>query len=130
MQDLVRTQSGTGRNGPRNFWNWLERQPWRNMLPRPLEHPGIYIYMILVLQCRTWYDTYTSLKMPSMVPSEGQHGPGRQVNGGPILHGLVAYFFAIGDVTWQWLSSRVLNARGGCVRVCVYVCVCWVRVVA
>ena len=84
--------------------------------------------MILVLQCRAWYDTYTSLKMPSMVPSEGQHGPGRQVNGGPILHWLVAYLFAIGDVTWQWLSRRVLNARGGCVHVCV--CVCWVRVVA
>ena len=118
MQDLVRTRSGTGRNGPRNFWNWLERQPWRKMLPRLLEHPGTYDMCVAVC-CNVIYSmTHIRLKVPSIVPSEGQHSPGRQVDEGPVLHWLLAHFFAIRGVAWQWLGSRVLHA-GGVVCVCV-----------
>ena len=55
MQDLLRTQCDAGRNAPRDFWRWIDRQPWRRMLPFPMEHPGLlnsyridiyYIYMI------------------------------------------------------------------------------------
>ena len=123
MQDLVRTQSGTGRNGPRNFWNWLERQPWRKLLPRLLEHPGTYDMCVAVC-CNVIYSmTHIRLKVPSIVPSEGQHSPGRQVDEGPVLHWLLAHFFAIRGVAWQWLGSRVLHAGG-------VVCVCWVGVEA
>ena len=33
-------QTDCGRNGPRNFWQWVTKQPWRKMLPRPFECPG------------------------------------------------------------------------------------------
>ena len=104
MQDLVRTQSGTGRNGPRNFWNWLERQPWRKMLPRLLEHPGTYDMWVAVC-CNVLY-SMTHIRLE-----------------GPVLHWLLAHFFAIRGVAWQWLGSRVLHAGG-------VVCVCWVGVEA
>lgn len=27
-------------NYPKGFWRWLHKQPWRKMLPLPVEHPG------------------------------------------------------------------------------------------
>ena len=116
MQDLVRTQSGTGRNGPRNFWNWLERQPWRKMLPRLLEHPGTYDMCVAVC-CNVIYSmTHIRLKVPSIVPSEGQHGPGRQVDEGPVLHWLLA-LFCHQRCCLAMVGQQGIACRRGCVCV-------------
>ena len=48
MRDLLRTQHDSGRNAPRNFWNWVRRQPWRRMLPEPIECPGHHLGGIFV----------------------------------------------------------------------------------
>ena len=47
MQDLLRTQCDAGRNAPRDFWRWIDRQPWRRMLLFPMEHPGFLFTNIL-----------------------------------------------------------------------------------
>ena len=39
LQGLV-TPSSSGPAHPSKFWKWLDRQPWRRMLPAPFEFPG------------------------------------------------------------------------------------------
>ena len=48
LQDLFRSQKDCGRNGPRNFWNWMAKQSWRKMLPTPFECHGVYMFYRII----------------------------------------------------------------------------------
>lgn len=37
MRDLFRMERDDEQNAQRNFWQWVSRQPWRRMLPEPIE---------------------------------------------------------------------------------------------
>ena len=37
LRDLLEVEKDSDRNGARNFWNWLNKQPWMQMLPPPRE---------------------------------------------------------------------------------------------
>ena len=40
LRRLVDVSEGDSKNHPRVFWSWLRQQPWRKMLPEPVEYFG------------------------------------------------------------------------------------------
>lgn len=82
MQDLLRTQSD-GRNAPRNFWLWVDKQPWRRMLPMPLE----FLEALLNL--------YSFFRPIDQLATKGEHSAQRSVCEGAVPHGILAYLPAI-----------------------------------
>ena len=118
MRDLLRTQHDSGRNAPRNFWNWVRRQPWRRMLPEPIECPGhclgeyYYIqpvdHMMHVSCCCSNKICFKKNHawMIDSSNSEGANCIGGQDHGGEIPYGIMAYFFAFGDVLWLSICWR------------------------
>ncbi|CAK9052660.1 unnamed protein product [Durusdinium trenchii] len=44
LRDLLPLDKGHVQNGPRMFWQWLNRQVWRRMLPRHVPFASIYAY--------------------------------------------------------------------------------------
>ena len=101
MRDLLRTQHDSGRNAPRNFWNWVRRQPWRRMLPEPIECPGHHLGGIFVypVTC-TDQSCMHSKNMTDLSNSKGANSVGGQDTGGKIPYGIVAYVLAFGGVLW------------------------------
>lgn len=81
MQDLLRTQSD-GRNAPRNFWLWIDKQPWRRMLPMPLEFPGAFIFV-------------KSFIPAGSLATKGEYSAQRFVRERAVPHGILAYLPAI-----------------------------------
>lgn len=41
LRDLVDLCEGDPHNHCRAFWRWIERQPWRKLLPAPIECHGL-----------------------------------------------------------------------------------------
>ena len=63
LQDLLRLDRDHGTNGPRIFWRWLDRQPWRKMLPTPQEFFGMKRYRSIL-----FFMNETFLKNPEWYP--------------------------------------------------------------
>ena len=38
LRDLMHMERDDDKNAQRNFWRWIERQEWRQMLPTPFEY--------------------------------------------------------------------------------------------
>lgn len=63
LKDLLRLNTNHGTNGPRMFWKWLDRQPWRKMMPYPHEASVVMVDYSLP-------DPYFIAKHPMFLPSE------------------------------------------------------------
>ena len=112
MRDLLRTQHDSGRNAPRNFWNWVRRQPWRRMLPEPIECPGHHLGGIFIypVTC-TDQSCMHSKNMTDLSNSKGANSVGGQDIGGKIPYGIVAYVLAFGGVLWLlYFMALYLNS--------------------
>ncbi len=60
LRDLVDSAPANGDNNnfQRTFWRWLQRQPWRKMLPQPFEclvYLGLFGCRILRWRDHAWY---------------------------------------------------------------------------
>lgn len=42
LRSLLYLNTDLGKNGPRMFWKWLDRQKWRKMLPSPHQQLGLW----------------------------------------------------------------------------------------
>ena len=54
LRRLVDVSEGDSKNHPRVFWGWLRQQPWRKMLPEPVEYFGCFLLFWTVVHFY-WY---------------------------------------------------------------------------
>ncbi len=107
LLDLLRMDhKSCDRNGPRNFWRWVEKQPWRKMLPSPKEHFdlldisvhfSVLKWCVSLIQC-----TCVTRTIEYVLGAQGAGCTSRPIGWREVSHRHMACALTIGSVFWFW----------------------------